>query len=400
MRIATSYLYKNATNELQRQQSELARTQQQISSGKRILKPSDDPVGTSRSLGISESIQQLKQYHKNAIFAEQRLSLEETTLESATNLLQRVKELALASKSGVQTVETRAAYRIEVEQRMQELLAYANTRDANGDYIFAGFKGDTLPFTETAAGVAYNGDHGQQLLQIGATRQVASGDSGADVFQRIRNGNGTFTAGGSGTNTGTGNIAAGSVVDASVYQFDNFTIRFTSATSYDVVNDTTATTVLAAQPYVENGVIAFNGIETSINGVPVSGDEFTVKPSRNQDVFTSLKQFIAAMDIDPANASEQAQLNQSMNTVVGDIDQALGHLLEVRVAVGARLNSVDTTRAENESVQLQLQETLSEVQDLDYPEAISRLQFQMTTLQALQQTFTRVEELSLFNYLR
>ena len=400
MRISSSHFFQQAALDITRQQSELARVQEQLSTGKRILRPSDDPSAAARALDIDYGIETVNQFRDNAGFAEQRLGLEEATLGSVTNVLQRVRDLALQANSGVQTRETRAAFRVEVEQRLEELVDYANARDANGDFLFAGFKADTRPFSLAAMGVNYNGDQGQQFVQIGPTRQVATGDPGSEVFQRIRNGNGQFAADSNPANTGSGVISAGSVVDPASYQAHNFTIQFATDTTFDVIDNTAGAVVLAAQTYVEGGVISFNGIETSITGTPRMGDVFTITPSQNQDIFTTLQNFIDAMNLDPADDAAQAQLNQSLNNVVGDLDQALNHIVDVRASVGARQNSIATADVENESVQFQLTQTLSEVRDLDYAEAISRLEFQLVTLQATQQTFARLEGLSLFNLLR
>lgn len=400
MRIATSHLFQSTSLAITQQQSGIAKVQEQIATGKRLLRPSDDPAGATRVLDLTQGIERMEQFAKNAGAAEQRLTVEDTVLGSVTNSLQRVRELALAASSGLQSSEERAAYRAEVEQLVDQLLDYANTQNGNGDYLFAGFKGRTQPFTVSGAQIIYNGDQGQQMLQVGAIRQVASGDSGAEVFQRIRNGNGTFVVSSLSGNTGNGIISAGSVVDPSSYLPHDFTLRFTSDTTLDVIDDTTGTTVVSGQSYTPGNGISFNGIETSISGVPRNGDEFRIGPSQNQDMFATLRNFINAMAIDPVDAPSRAQLSQTLNGVITDLDQALGHVLEVRTAVGARLNSLDALRDENEALKIQLQKARSEVQDLDYAEAVSRLQLQMTTLQGTLQLFAQIEQLSLFNLLR
>lgn len=400
MRIATSHLFKSTSLTITQQQSGIAKVQEQIATGKRLLRPSDDPAGATRVLDLTQGIERMEQFAKNAGAAEQRLTVEDTVLSSVTNSLQRVRELALAANSGVQSAEERAAYRAEVEQRLDQLLGHANSQDGNGDYLFAGFKGRTQPFTASGAQVIYNGDQGQPMLQIGATQQVATGDPGIEVFQRIRNGNGTFVVSSFSGNTGNGIISAGSVIDPSSYLAHDFTLRFTSDTTLDVIDDTTGTTVVSGQSYTPGNGISFNGIETSISGVPRNGDEFRIGPSQNQDMFATLRNFINAMAIDPVDAASRAQLSQTMNGVITDLDQALRHVLEVRTAVGARLNSLDALRDESEALKIQLQKARSEVQDLDYAEAVSRLQLQMTTLQGTLQSFAQIEQLSLFNLLR
>jgi flagellar hook-associated protein 3 FlgL len=280
MRIATSHLFQSTSLAITQQQRGIAKVQEQIATGKRLLRPSDDPAGATRVLDLTQGIERLEQFAENMGTAEQRLTIEDTVLGNVSDLLQRVRELALAANSGVQSAEERAAYRAELEQRLDQLLDYANTQDGNGDYLFAGFKGRTRPFTASGAQVIYNGDQGQQMLQVGAIRQVASGDSGAEVFQRIRNGNGTFAVSSFSGNTGNGIISAGSAVDPSSFLPHDFTLRFTSDTTFDVIDDTTGTTVASGQGYTPGNGISFNGIETSISGVPRNGDEFRIGASQ------------------------------------------------------------------------------------------------------------------------
>ncbi|MGH8612069.1 MAG: flagellar hook-associated protein FlgL [Gammaproteobacteria bacterium] len=400
MRIATSHLFQSTSLAITQQQGGIAKVQEQIASGKRLLRPSDDPAGATRVLDLTQGIERVEQFSKNAAAAEQRLVIEDTVLASVTNLLQRVRELALAANSGTQSAEERAAYRGEVEQQLDQLLDDANSQDGNGDHLFSGFKGRTPPFIASGAQVLYNGDQGQQMVQVGAVRQVATGDPGTEVFQRIPNGNGTFVVSSLSGNTGSGIITAGSVIDPNSYLPHDFTLRFTSDITFDVINDTTGTTVASSQSYMPGNSISFNGIETSISGVPRNGDEFRSGPSQNQDMFATLRNFINAMAIDPVDAPTRAQLTQTMNGVITDLGNSLGHVLEVRTAVGARLNSLDALREENEALKIQLQKARSEVQDLDYAEAVSRLQLQMTTLQGTLQSFAQIEQLSLFNLLR
>ncbi len=291
---------------MQEQQSQLLRTQEQVSSGKKNLVPSDDPISASRVIDLNEAISQIDQYEENANYATQRLNLEEATIDSSINLLQRVRELTIqAANTGSNDLQSERAIASEIKERLQELMDYANTKDENGDYLFAGYQSRVKPFTTDGSGnYFYNGDEGQMAMQIGANRQVIANDTGAEVFQQIRTGNGVFNVDANVTNGGTGRISTGSVVTPSLYQPQDFSIEFAEVIpatvppqyQYDVINETTGATVLAAQPYTDGGVIAFNGIEVEISGQPLDGDVFTVEASRNQDIFTTLNNLITSLE--------------------------------------------------------------------------------------------------------
>jgi len=294
MRVSTSFIQQSGLRQILDLQSRVVTTQNQIGLGSRILKPSDDPTGSTRIIDLNEGITRLDQFNRNADFATQRLNLEESTLESVKNVLQRVRELSIqAANTGGLDYLSEQAIAGEMSEKLEELMGYVNTKDASGDFLFSGFQSSTQPFTTDGQGnYFYNGDQGQKLAQVGASRQVVVSDSGADVFQLIRNGNGDFSVDSSRTNGGTGIITTGSVLNASVYQPQDFTINFTTATTFDVVNNTTGVTTLTAQPYTDGAAIAFNGMQVEIEGAPVAGDTFSVLASRNQDIFTTLHNLI------------------------------------------------------------------------------------------------------------
>ena len=131
-----------------------------------------------------------------------------------------------------------------------------------------------------------------------------------------------------------------------------------------------------------------------------AGDQFTVTASRNQDIFQTLTNLINTLDVNPSNAASEAVLQQGLQRALGDIDQAIGNVLSKRTSVGTRQNSLDSADQESESAKLSLQRSLSNVEDLDLTDAISRLTFEITTLEAVQATFAKVTQLSLFNFLR
>jgi flagellar hook-associated protein 3 FlgL len=520
MRISTTQVFQQGLSAMLEQQSKLMETQQQLATGRRILTPADDPAGSARSLDLSQAVAVTKQFQGNANAAKERLGVEDTTLSSLTDLLQRVRsELAVQANNATQSNETRAAISLEVQQRLKDLLALANTRDATNEYLFSGYKGQVQPFANTNGVYSYAGDQGNRYLQIGPTTQVATGDSGSDVFMAIRNGNGTFSMASNAANTGGGVLGAGTLsgttayvpgtyslimgqqtavtggalsftdtgtVDTLGYQLringtlvysganpssqtpaqiaasiaaqsgttgvtayvnsgvmylantvpsatpitvnekltgasdltDTVTGYFGSAltgpsagatssntitynapaTGYVVLDSTNA--VVAGGAYQGGASISFNGMQTTVDGAPNNGDRFTISQSANQDIFSTLQNLVNALAINGSSQAGQARINNEIGRSLADIDQAIGNVLNVRARVGARLNTIDSQQNTNDAASLQYQESLSNIQDLDYAEAASRLNLQQTILQAAQQAFIKVQGLSLFNYLR
>ncbi|MBP7712421.1 MAG: flagellar hook-associated protein FlgL [Gammaproteobacteria bacterium] len=186
MRISTSEFQRQAVQAMQDNQARLAKTQLQVATGRRILTPSDDPAGARRILELRQTIEQQRQYQRNGDAALDRLSLEESALEGVTTALQRVKELAVKAGGGALAAADRAAIATEVSEVLSEVLALANTRDAGGDYLFAGYRVDTAPFESSNAGgtttFSYGGDDSGRRIQVGPSLRVLSADSGQSVF--------------------------------------------------------------------------------------------------------------------------------------------------------------------------------------------------------------------------
>jgi flagellar hook-associated protein 3 FlgL len=397
VRIATATILRQGVDAMQRLQSNLSKTQQQISSGRRIVSPSDDPVGAAHILELTRGLEETAQYQRNGEIARNRLSLEEESLIGVGNILQRARELALQANNASQSDETRGFMATELREMQEQLVQIANTRDAAGQYLFAGFKARTEPFVRNATGFQYAGDQGQRLVQIGQGRQVADGDPGSEVFQMIRVGNGVFSTAADAANTGTGVIGTGTVVDPTALVPDSYTVNFITPTDYEVLDSGGG--LVVAGVYSDGDAISFNGMQFDISGQPAAGDSFAVAPAINQDMFTTLENLASALEASTLNDTGRARLHNDINDGIANLDQAIGQVLEIRTRVGTRLSTIESQRDLNDGIELQLSQTLSAVQDLDYAEALTSLNQQLATLDAAQQTFVRVQGLSLFNSL-
>ena len=396
MRVSTRAAFINGVSLMQRLQSALDQTQRQIASGRRILTPSQDPIAASRSLEIRESLSRLDQFDRNGNIAANRLSLEESTLNSVNNVLQRVRELALQANNATQSDETRGLIAVEMRERLDQLMQLANTRDGNGRYLFSGHLEDVETVTRSGSVFSYNGDQGQRLVQIGEGREVSDSDPGSKVFFSVREGNGVFAAVPAVANTGAGVVGASSLVDPTQYDQDQYTVRFIAPDNYEVLDSAAA--VVASGAFQPGDTIAFRGIEFGINGQPAAADEFVVTPSRFTNVFSIVDQLAVAIETTVYDDVTRAEMTNGINTGIAGIDQALGSVLDIRTQVGSRLAAIETQVDTNGAYALTFRETLANIEDLDYAEAISRLSMQASTLEAAQQSFIRTQQLSLFNY--
>jgi flagellar hook-associated protein 3 FlgL len=402
MRISTNTFFEAGLTGILNQQSAMLKTQQQLSSGLAVQTPSDNPVAAVQALDTQQEMSMNTQYTTNRGTAEDQLSQLDTNLSNVTTLLQSASSIAVAANNSSLSNADRASYATQLSSQLQQLLGLANATNDNGQYLFSGYQGNTQPFTQTATGATYAGDDGQRMVQVSPSIQIPVSVSGSDVFERVRNGNGTFTTSPAGANAGSGVITPGSVINPALVTGDTYQINFTVAagvTTYDVVDTTTATTVQTAQPYTSGNQISFNGMQMQITGAPANGDQFTVAPSTNQSIFTTFTNLINALNTPATTAASSTSIQNQVTAGIQNLSQALNNVLAVNSAVGAHQNestSLDTVGA---SLDTQYQTRLSNLTSVNYAAAASQLNEQQLSLEAAQKSFAQVDGLSLFNYI-
>ncbi len=319
MRISTSMIYDAGVSGIQNTQASELDTYNQIATGRRVLTPSDDPVAAAQALVVQQSQSVTANYATNQGNAQDRLTLEETQLQSAGDTIQAVLDkLVQAGNTSLSDVN-RASIAQELQIRLDEMVSIANSQDGSGHYIFSGYQSDTRPFSvnnvtgpysNTNPYVSYNGDQGTITLQVDASRQMAVSDNGASVFMRIQDGNGNVIS---------------------------------------------------------------------------------------QSVFDTLKNAIDTLNTPVANnAAAAAALPTKVSDAINQLHDALNTVVQVRTSVGARRSELDSLSTATSAVNLQYKTTLSNLQDLDYADAISSLSKQQVQLQAAQKAFVTVSSLSLF----
>lgn len=400
MRISTNTLFEIGASRLGELQTSLGKTQEQISTGRRVLTPADDPVAAAQALELSQARAMNSQLAVNRQGARHSLNMQEQALQSVTGLVQDVQTLVVSAGNGALDSSQRQFMATELRGRLEDLLGLANTTDGSGNFLFAGYQNTTQPFSRTATGAQYNSDQGQRTLQVGLQRTLALSEPGSAVFENIRTGNGTFAASAASANTGSGVVTLGAntsgVPPATTYE-----VRFTSATAYDVVDTGVVpeVPVSAGNAYVSGEAITIAGMQIQINGVPAGGDAFVLEPSSNQSVFTTMTDLINLLATPSSGAAGQAALTNGLSIAGQSMSNALDSILTTRASVGSRLRELDSLDTQGEDRDVQYATTLAELQELDYTKAITDLTKQKIILEAAQQSFVKTAGLSLFNYI-
>lgn len=405
MRLSTTQITSAGVRELLMRQADVQKTQLQLASQKRVITPSDDPVAATSISYLQAEIAQLQQFNLNGNFAKSNNELEETVLDSTTQVLFRVKELLVSLGNGAYGVDEFNAIKIELEERLKELQGLANTQNSNGDYIFSGSKVKAQPILQDSAGnFIYNGDQDQRMLRISSGVVIPISDSGFEIFVDVKNGNGKFITSSNPVNAGNGVIAGGSYQGppqfmAEPYSID-FALNLAGDLEYTVTGVTSGTVVAGPTVYQDPSDIEFNGVQVRISGTPETGDSFTVTPSQSQDLFTTIQNILDAIDNYDDSSAGRAQLTNIVGAQQNTLDKHMINIDMVRSRIGSRLNVGDSEYATNLSLLVTSRTALSDVQDLDMVEASTRFSQQLVVLEAAQASFVRVQGLNLFNFLR
>lgn len=416
MRISTIQAFNNGVQGIQNNYAKVSRTQEQVSTGQRLLSPADDPVASVRLLQLNQEANKLAQYKDNLTAATNSLNQEEATLTAVTNTLQRVREIALQSGNATLTVVERQALAQELVEREEELFNLFNSRNARGEYLFGGFQSQTPPFVQDPDGsYRYEGDEGQRAIQIAGSKQVAINDNGKALFVDVPNVNRVVTE----TLTGTARISLGVVedklaYDTDFYPNDSVTIRIgVDGESYEIFGNLDPLTPIASGTIEPNEVQSYQirvaGVVVTLDGELAENDEFQI--TRGATVATEdnrekrgILQTIALLreTLETADDSTEGRLQRRdvLAVSLDNLDNAMGSVLNVQTSVGARLNVIESTENENAEVTLINTTVQAQLSELDYAEALSRLSFETIVLQAAQQSFVKTSSLSLFNLLR
>ena len=404
MRISTQSFYERSMTAIGAQQGNLLRVQQQLGAGSKILAPSDDPLGATRSLSVSQSIALGEQYTATRAQATQTLTMEENALQSVTSVLQNIKGLLVQAGNGTLTDADRATIATTLQSNLDQLHGLANTDDGNGQFLFAGFKSSSAPFVKQADGsILYAGDQGKRLMQVDVSRQMSGTDDGRSIFQTVQGGAGYVSSSGPG-NTGSGVFGSTTVTNSADPNYGKeWVITFSSPTSYTA--DTVPPLFPAPAPaiYSTGSPITLGGLQIAISGAPAAGDTFNVATAKNAgtNIFATISDVIKALNTNTVGGGPEAQANalNALSTANRKITNAHDNVLTVRSSVGSRLTELDALAATGDNRTLTDKSYLSDLQDLDYATAIAEFYQRQTALQASQQTFVKIQQISLFNYL-
>ena len=189
MRISTNQIYDQNMRSIMQNQGDLAKTQEQLASGKRIITPSDDPVGAAKVLRLTEEIDELTQFQRNNDLVTGSLEQQEAVLTNITNSVNRARTLIVQAGNGILDDPDKRAIGSELEQIKLEIFDLMNTQDADGNYLYAGYQSGNQAFTFNPASggnaISFSGDAGVNFIQLSNSSKIQSTSNGYEVFENV-----------------------------------------------------------------------------------------------------------------------------------------------------------------------------------------------------------------------
>jgi flagellar hook-associated protein 3 FlgL len=306
MKISTGLYFERATQQLGNVQGKLAHTQEQLSTGLQIVKPSDEPDKASLVTRLESELARQSSYQNTLKMVNVRLTAEETALKNTSDVMYRIKELSVQAANDTLGMQDRQSIALEIGALRDQVLSLANSQDGNGNYLFSGSRSGSPAFAKDASGrVLYQGDQARMQVNVGDNRRMNLNMPGADAFIRVVR------------DDGKGN---------------------------------------------KTGVDFFQALDDLVNAVQTSD-------------------------------------HVGIQRGVGEVDSLQNGISEGLGQIGADLNVVDLQTNVLDQVVLRLKSTRSDVEDLDYTEAITRMNKDQLALEAAQSSFAKISQLTLFKFL-
>jgi len=408
-RLSTANQYDTALRNIGQRQTSLSNLQENLTSGKRVVRASDDPVAAAQAERALTRMTRNDTDQRALDMQRNTMSLAESTLGEAGDAMQAFRELVVSAGNGTHTQTERDAIAQQLLSLRDQIMSYANRKDSSGLPLFQALGSAQSPFGGNSPAFNFAGLPGQHASGNTQIAQVLDGDA---AWMSVPTGNGVFEVSLGATNTGKAWTDLGQVTNPSALTGHNYSITFSvvgSVTTYDVVDNgppppaapVPATPVLTGQPYTTPTTIAFDGLSLKVTGAPANGDSFAVAPSQTTNVFQVLENAIGTIqnggNVD--GSTDYGSLTHGITRGLTEIDSAMNRLQSSRGLAGDLLNRADRIEGEMDVRAVQLEDDRSRAEDLDMIKGISDFQNQQVGYEAALKSYAQVQQLSLFKFI-
>lgn len=377
MRISSSMYADVSKDAVTSKQGSIMKLQQQINAQQKVLLPSDDPVAAARALDLSQTQALNTQYSTNRSNANSSLATVSSSLTAITEMMAKIKADVIQAGNESFSNNERANMAAELRGNLKEMLGFANATDGLNNYVFAGFKGTTQPFTFDEVGnIVYNGDQGAQTLQVDSTRNMEVSVSGQAIFQ----GNGQDT-----------------------FKMMQNLISLLSVPTTEAANqaDEDAANTFEYPPSSgQYPIAAAKAVQEELAASSPDDPDYGALMTRAANAQLLAEKADAARTPIPGS---QSSLTRSLGVFGSSIDKQMSNIEAATASVGARQKELDNLEVQGKVLDEQYTKTGNDLlgrNASDVTDLISQLNLQSQYLQASQKVFVNTSNLSLLNYMR
>lgn len=417
MQISTNEFLLGSLSDLLQQQQTVNQLDREIATGQTMLDASSNPGGAGQVVGLANQVGTLAYDAKNGQAATQSLQVGVSALQQVTTLLDQLNQTASAAANGTSTSEDRQSDVNIAQSLLQQLVQLANTQGANGNYLFAGSKSNTAAFSVQPNGqVVFNGDAGTNQVQIAPSLSVNSTISGQSIFMNVPTGNQGLAVSADTSNTGAAYAVAQGVtnlsrVTAASLSGTEYDLTFSgsgSSLTYQVTSGTGApgsagynatAGIVASGSFTPGSYLSFGGIQLLVNGTPAAGDSFTVQPGATTSLFQTVQNLITALNLPQDSGAQSAQAQQALQNVIEDIKSSQTNVLSAQATLGSNLAEIQSVASQTSAQSANATTAMSDLQSANLPQVLASYSESLTALQAAEEAFAKVQNLTLFQYL-
>jgi len=417
MQISTNEFLTGSLSDLLQQQQTVNTLNREIATGETMLDASSDPGGADQVVGFANQIGTLAYDTANGNAATQTLQQGVSALQQVTNLLDQLNQTASAAANGTSTAADRQSDISAAQSLLQQLVQLGNTQNSDGGYLFAGSKSNAPAFALLPSGqVVFNGDASANQVQIAPSLSVASTVSGQDVFMNAPAGTDGIAITADANNTGGAYVLAQGVTNISQVtaaslagtEYDiNFaqnagglTYQVTSGTGTPGSAGYSATSgIVASGTFTAGSSLSFGGLQVQVTGTPAAGDSFAVQPGATTSLFQTVQNLITALGMPQNTGAEASQAQQALQSVISDIAAAQTNVLSAQATLGSGLAEIQSVASQTSAQSTDAQTAMSDLQSANMPQVLASYSESLTALQAAEESFSKVQNLSLFDYL-
>jgi flagellar hook-associated protein 3 FlgL len=403
MRISTNQIYERGATNMMAQNEKAMKLSNQLSTGLRVSSPSDDPIAATQIELMNQRINSAQIYQKNNKEVTSNLNLEEGILGSQIERIQDLLALQIQSGNMIVSKENRETIANEAQSILDQLISDANSTGLTGEYIFGGSKANIPPINRSFDASTnsyvyrYNGDDKQRFQAISDSMQVATNDTGDNLFMNISAGNGSFSIKQiANPNNGTVVASGTKVSDPALYAPGNYTITI-SGNVVDITDSNNVSVYNA--PYETGNTINFNGMSINLSGAPADGQTFAIESGKKDSLFSTVQRMINNLKAPFDSSADKAAIQTENHQIMLQLNNALSNVSNYRSDLGGRLNQLESVSTTTDNLTLISKEALKQLQEIDPISVATQYNLQLVNLQAAQQSFVRIQNLSVFNYI-